>query len=249
VPLGLHALGRGLRCCARYSMELVYPLHCAACGCPIDARWLCAACAQAIQPMPADHCRSCGALLAVRGIGFCSACRQDEWLQGGACGGLYEEGTPLAAVIGNLKYRGDRALVRFLGPRLVQASTALPKPEAVTFVPMTRRRQRHRGFNQAQLLARFAAQTLELPLASLLRKRHDTAPQAELPRAQRLTNVSQSFSAVPTTFKRVWLVDDVRTTGATLRACAQALHRQGVAQVQALVLAVAAPQAKEGSCR
>lgn len=241
MPLDLPALGRSLGCRARYSLELVYPLHCAACGCPIDARWLCAACARAIRPLPADHCRCCGALRATPGAGLCSACRKDEWLQGGACAGLYEEGTPLAIVIRSLKYRGDRALVRLLGPLLVQASTALPRPEAVTFVPMTRRRQRRRGFNQAQLLARFAAQALELPLAALLRKRHDTAPQAELSRAQRLTNVAESFFAAPTAFKRVWLVDDVRTTGATLHACARALRRQGVAQVWALALAVAAP--------
>lgn len=238
MPWSVQALGRRLERAGRGLLELVYPSHCAACGDSIDERWLCRSCARALRPLAADRCPCCGSLHARGGV--CVACKADARFQGGACAGLYEEGKPLALLIRSLKYRGDRALVRVLGPMLVQASSALPRPEAVTFVPMTRRRQRERGFNQAQLLARAVAQAHDVPLVALLRKRQDTLPQAELAREQRLKNVSHSFCAAPTRLRHVWLVDDVRTTGATLRACAQALKQQGIRRVEVLVLAVAA---------
>jgi len=204
-------------------VELVYPPHCSVCGVPLSEGVLCSSCALGLDPSPAAR------TLPATGT-----------LDGGRGFGRYEERKPLAVLIQNLKYRGDRALVGLLGPLLLDASQSLPQANAVTFVPLHKKRRHKRGFNQARLLAQFVAEASGLPLLSLLRKTRRTVPQASLDRARRVTNVERAFVALPTTLSSVWLVDDVSTTGATLEACAAALKRAGVRRVAALVLAVAA---------
>lgn len=145
----------------------------------------------------------------------------------------------MAVLIQSLKYRGDRALLDDLGPRLLEASAKLSKPEAITFVPLRRKRRWQRGFNQAQLLAQFVGNALQLPVLPLLKKTRDTSPQASLKRGRRTHNLDGAFVAKPNAFKTVWLVDDIRTTGTTLEVCAYALKATGVGRVETLVLAVA----------
>src|SRR5262249_44652065 len=97
---------------------------------------------------------------------------------------------------------------------------------------------RARGFNQATLLAHPVARMLVVPLRiDWLSRVRETSPQAELPSAKRLLNVRGAFRAKRGVEGRVLLIDDVRTTGATLAECARALLDAGVAEVHSLVLA------------
>jgi ComF family protein len=109
--------------------------------------------------------------------------------------------------------------------------------DVIVPVPLHGRRQRSRGFNQSELLGRTIAQELSLPLdAALLRTTRRTPPQHGAPdRSKREENVAGSFRC--TGFvdnKRVLLVDDVLTTGATARECARVLKAAGAASVWAL---------------
>jgi ComF family protein len=112
--------------------------------------------------------------------------------------------------------------------------------DVVVPVPLHTARLRERGYNQAALLARELAQQAGLPIdeGTLVRKRA-TAPQVELNAKQRKENVHGAFycSGNALTGKRVLLIDDVCTTGATLEACAVALYENGARSVQALTLA------------
>jgi ComF family protein len=109
-------------------------------------------------------------------------------------------------------------------------------------VPLHPTRLAERGYNQAALLAAAAARELPAPLEPrALRRRRPTLQQAHLARARRLENVAGAFAPGPRApsvlGRRVLLVDDVATTGATLAACARALREAGAASVTPVVVA------------
>jgi len=111
--------------------------------------------------------------------------------------------------------------------------------DAVVAVPMHRSKLRRRGYNQAELLARAVARRIGVRAErSLLAKREETAAQSKLARAARAANVRRAFAASPRAEGlAILLVDDVSTTGETIRACASALLRAGAARVCAAVVA------------
>jgi ComF family protein len=107
-------------------------------------------------------------------------------------------------------------------------------------VPLHRSRERDRGYNQSDLLARQLARRVSVPLSSRgLRRTRATAVQMTLDAAQRRENVAGAFECVELRVRgaRVVIVDDVATTGATLEACAQAVLKAGAASVMGLALA------------
>jgi ComF family protein len=119
-------------------------------------------------------------------------------------------------------------------------AAALAEADDVLPVPLSAARLAERGYNPAQLLARHLARR-RVRAHVLLRPRHDP-PQRGLPRAERLKNVRGAFAvdarhAAALHGRRVALIDDVMTTGATLRAAAQALREAGAAHITAIAFA------------
>ncbi len=110
--------------------------------------------------------------------------------------------------------------------------------DLITSVPLHLTRQRERGYNQAELLARHLARLRDLPYVTVLARTRATEQQVGLDGMQRRANVSNAFSAIPqpVTGKNVLLVDDVSTTGATLDACAQALFQANARTVYGLTV-------------
>lgn len=111
--------------------------------------------------------------------------------------------------------------------------------DVIVPVPMHRAKVRRRGYNQAELLARALAKRLHLPCdPRLLTKKRDLDAQSKLPRGARAANVRDAFLAIPrVNAQRILIVDDVSTTGETIRACATELLRGGAARVAAAVVA------------
>jgi ComF family protein len=123
----------------------------------------------------------------------------------------------------------------------VEAHYNVSEIDLVGYVPLYPARRRERGFNQAQLLARGLAQRLGKPLMRrcLVRTR-STETQTHLTAAERLTNVRGAFKARWRRWiegKRVLLVDDVMTTGATVSECARALKKGGAHHVKVVTVA------------
>ncbi len=143
----------------------------------------------------------------------------------------------------DLKYAGERRLAVPLGRSLAERwAAAGAGGDLLVPVPVHRERARNRGYDQAELLAREAARCLALPSTRALERIRNTAPQFDLGRRSRLTNVRGAFAvtreARPIVSARwIVLVDDVATTGATLVACAEALYGAGAAAVSALTVA------------
>lgn len=139
------------------------------------------------------------------------------------------------ALILLLKYRGVAPVAPFLAERLAALAPRLPAmPDVVVPVPLGARRRRQRGYNQSGEIGKQLARRLGCGYAErALRRVRETAPQSGLTAAEREKNVAGAFAGAPEQVrgKRVLLVDDVLTTGATAREAAAALLRAGASQV------------------
>jgi ComF family protein len=220
-------------------LSLALPSQCVVCG-DWPAEALCAACLARFDqrlarcptcalPLPAGH-RSCGACL-----------REPPPLQ--RCLAAVPYDYPWNSLIARYKFGADPGWARALAAlmrRADGAQQALQEAELVLPIPLSTQRLRQRGFNQALELARHLAP--RKTRADVLLRLHDTPAQSALPRAQRLRNLRGAFATAPgrgeaLRGRRVLLIDDVMTTGATLHTAALALQAAGAAAVQALVLA------------
>jgi ComF family protein len=214
----------------RVALDLLFPPRCALCG--RHGAALCDDCAHALPRADPPRCSRCW---SPRRPGWgCRRC--DEFASGGpALEGLrspyvFQEGA--RELVHALKYNYYSALASPMGELMARYLQDTPLPADVLVpVPLHPRRQRARGYNQSLLLAREVSRRLDLPLAAeALVRRRDTPPQARAVEADdRRLNVAGAFDCRPGAVagRRVLLVDDVTTTGATLDACARALLAQG----------------------
>jgi ComF family protein len=161
----------------------------------------------------------------------------------------YWEGSIRKAIYG-LKYDYIRDLAVPLGEMLAEYYKHTPLPADIILpVPLHRRRQRERGYNQSALLAQQLGAAVQIPVRlDLLRRHRYTRSQTRLNPQQRSQNVHGAFSCdsrpgAPQAIagQRLLLIDDVATTGATLLACAQVLRDKGARSIWALTLARAVP--------
>lgn len=145
----------------------------------------------------------------------------------------------LAALIKALKYEGRVELSRPLGTLLAQrVQEEGVHPQVIVPVPIHRKRYRQRGFNQAGLLSRWAAQELGVPYRPLLVRRKNTRPLSGLDPNQRAAALQQAFALKrrPPAGCHLLLVDDIFTTGTTVTSCANVLKAAGCQQVSVAVL-------------
>lgn len=145
----------------------------------------------------------------------------------------------LEALLGAFKFRHhdflDDAFAGLLDDVLTDRAF-----DALVPVPMHRTKERRRGYNQAELLARALARRTGIPCELLLTKREERGTQSTLDRKARAANVRGLFEASPRADGRaILLIDDICTTGETLRACATELLRRGAARVCAITVAKA----------
>ena len=142
------------------------------------------------------------------------------------------------------KYGGRLALAEPLAHALADAvlGRGAPLPDCVCAVPLSPLRQRHRGVNQAQEIARRVAMQLRLPLRAPLVRTRETPAQAGLSLRERALHVRDAFRATePLEGLAVAIVDDVMTSGATLAAAARAARAAGAARIEAWVVARTPP--------
>ena len=219
---------------AVWLLDLLYPPKCVMCRRLLrrDERDVCTACLRALplyggSPAPGPWCR-------------------------GAVAALRYEGDVRSSLL-RFKFGGMEQYAGCYGRLLAAACERLPLAEidAVTWVPVSRRRRRKRGYDQARLLAAALARELGKPLVPALRKCRDNPPQSSLEEAaRRRANVLGAYRVLPACAgKRLLLVDDIRTTGATLDEAARVLLTGGAGAVWQAVLAArpdGAPRQKGG---
>jgi ComF family protein len=183
-------------------------------------------CPKCSQPAPNGH--------------VCDTCRIDPppWQ---ACRSWASYRGPLRSAIHRLKYKNDIGLCEPLGQHLVQLLQEQAWPvDCIIPVPLNSHRRRERGYNQSALLAFFLTLQTGLPsIPSALQRIRNTRSQVGLTAEERHQNLDGAFSARVDRIsgRTVLLLDDVMTTGATLRNAARALLIAGASQVYALTLA------------
>ena len=141
-----------------------------------------------------------------------------------------------------LKFSGNRAIAR----AAAELSAPLLLAEKFDYidyivpVPLHYRRFFKRGYNQSEVIASMLAKQLNKPYKNLLKRTRSTQRQATLSREERLKNLQGAFAVkkpAHVSGKKILLVDDVLTTGATLHACAEALQQAGSAEILVFTLA------------
>ncbi len=219
-------------------LDLVFPPRCVGCG--RAGVWFCPDCLAGVQPIPPPICRICGD--RVFGADLCALCRQAPPAVDGIRSVSLHQGPVRKAILG-FKYRRQRDLAPILASLLAGYLILNPLPgDLAVPVPLHPGRQRQRGYNQSILLARALAAAL--PGSGLtvnetaLRRVRATASQTKLDRYQRKQNVAGAFACTDGAVngRRVLLIDDVCTTGATLEACAVACRQAGAESVWALTV-------------
>lgn len=222
---------------AHSAAELLLPPACVSCGAP--GAMICADCRARLLLVPTPRCPRCGRPLGTSRPHAHPCITDDSDLDQVFAPYAYQQ--PLDQIIHAFKYSGYFALARPLGELLAGTWPRwFDPPQLVVPIPLHPRRLRQRGFNQSALLAQQLARSRGLPLdeRALQRIKH-TLPQVGLNPEQRHENVTGAFTAVPPCVQgqHVLLIDDVWTTGATMRAAATALATAGAARVSAFCLA------------
>src|SRR5450756_2016774 len=146
---------------------------------------------------------------------------------------------PLDKLIQGMKYGEQLALALAFAKKLVQRIDKSKLPDYVIAMPLHPVKLRERGFNQSLLLAAAVARELKLKLLpNACQRVRNTPPQSALPWKERKKNVRNAFRCdMDLTGKRIVLVDDVLTTGASLNALAEAVSKKGAIEISAWVVA------------
>lgn len=256
-------LGAGLRPAGRWrpaaehlrralagAMDFLLPPACAGCGGDAGDQAasapVCLSCRLRLAPVPLPVCARCGAPLGTGRAPSCLECA--EWpdlLAGARSASLLE--TPARELVHALKYQGWQSVGRFMGKEMAgRADRAVREAEFVVPVPTSARNLRRRGYNQAQVIAAALSDELRIPLLPCLERRRQAGTQTTLNPAQRRANVSGVFVLSESCRqmvegRRLALVDDVLTTGATVLAAVQALTPGSPASVFAYAFARTVP--------
>lgn len=196
-------------------------------------------------------CAACDAALPYFNVAHCPVCALPT-PSGEVCGHcltqppLFTRTTPvfgysfpLDKLIQGMKYGEQLALAHAFAKKLAQRIDKSNLPDYIIAMPLHPVKLRERGFNQSLLLAATVARELKLKLLSNACQRvRDTPPQSALPWKERKKNVRNAFCCdMDLTGKRIALVDDVLTTGASLNALAEAVSKKGAIEISAWVVA------------
>ncbi len=217
-------------------IDLLFPPRCG--GCQTAGSLWCAACRAATQPIEPPWCEKCGEPFVTDRL--CSNCRAHPLVIEQIRSVVLFDGV-LRQAIHRFKYERLSSLAEPFGEMLADYwQTVQLAADWLIPVPLHPSRERDRGYNQSELLARQLGRRVNVPVSDKgLRRTRATAVQMTLNAVERRQNVAGAFECSDRRMRgaRVVIIDDVGTTGATLDACAQAVLQAGAVSVMGLTLA------------
>jgi len=227
--------------------DLVFPRACAGCGGPVgdESPHICWNCLASLWPIQRPYCSICGDPIwgCVEHEFICAACSARRPGFDAARSAMHYDGR-MAEILQEFKYRRASHLSHDLAVFLLQCVRthySIASIDALVPVPLHRRKERERTYNQARLLARDLAGALGKPLLTQILVRCRATPtQTRLTASERRENVRGAFVPRNENWiegRRLLLVDDVMTTGATVDECARVLKSAGAAVVKAITVA------------
>ena len=203
-------------------LNLIYPKHikCIFCGEEIELNNSFDSCENCINTLPiinTDYCYRCGGKREKDAVGVCLNCKINNF-DFDFARSVFEYNDKLIPTIHKLKFGGGKYLVKPLSFYLYSKLKTLDwKIDLITFVPMYTKRQKERGYNQAEELAKELSKLINIKCEPMFTKIKDTKEQAKLSGKERRTNLKDSFKLIYKDIagKNILIVDDVYTTGAT----------------------------------
>ena len=231
----------------RSLIRVLYPANCILCKTSLllDELHLCLLCRQKVQPLPKPLCLKCARPVpSYDPYATCSSCRSERpYYDRGFALMEYDESTKL--IFHQIKFEKKPWLFEIYADLLknLSASVQFQDYEMMIPVPLDGRREQKRGFNQAVFIAKMMTQmdpSNHLPIQKLIKKIKKTAPQSQLRRNQRLTNLNGAFKLEetnPISGKNILLIDDIFTTGSTINECARILKEHGAQRVDFFTIA------------
>jgi len=222
-------------------LRILFPESCPLCKKPSrdhKTAPICPKCWDNISPYNGPICQVCGKPLVSEASITCADCMIDKpMFRMARSFGLYEGA--LKEAINLLKYHRIKRLAKPLSYLLMKIK--IPNVSAILPIPLYKRRLREREFNQSALLANYLAKNLGIPLfLNSLVKVRDTMPQVRLGAKERKKNPKNAFEVKDKEFiqgKELLLIDDVFTTGATVKECSKVLKKAGAKEIYVITLA------------
>lgn len=234
---------RVLKDTGREVLQILYPARCPICHeiAPYHEA-ICPECRKRLPYIKTKRCRICGKPVEDSEV-YCDDCQKiRHHYQEGMGVFLYDD--VMRETMSYLKYKHRKEYGRVLGELVYEEAREKIRfwnPQAIVPVPMHKSKMEKRGYNQAEEIARPIAELSGVPLRTdLLFRREKTAAMKDLSAMERRENMKNAFAtaddiAIP---KRILLVDDIYTTGATMDACARALCAAGASQITFLTVCI-----------
>ena len=229
----------------KHLLPLFFPTRCPVCDGIVTpyGEKICLGCMEKLNLLTPPWCMKCGKKLKEEEE-LCEDCRRlkHEFFRGRA---LYEYKSAAPSIY-RMKYGGRQEYAEFFGEemgRYLGSFIRQVKPDGIIPVPLHRKRQKTRGYNQAALLAKALGEYTEVPVYDkLLLRRKNTKPLKLLNPQERQNNLKKAFIIAENDvkLKTILIVDDIYTTGSTMDEVARVLKQQGVEQVCFVTIACGA---------
>ncbi len=222
-------------------LDLIFPIYCI--SCKKEGNWLCKKCSDGLRTKDFQTCPLCSKQNKTGK--FCKKCKNKN-LNGILITGEYENYL-LKSLIKQYKYKFTKEISTHLGDFLYLFLKQIKKENhpifkeeyLITAVPLHKKRQNWRGFNQSEELAKIISKKMDVKMESSLKRIKNTDPQATLNKEERTTNIKNCFKWQGEKIhnKNILIIDDVTTTGSTIEECAKEFKKQGAKNIWALVVA------------
>ena len=227
-------------------LNALFPPRCILCDEIVEeGEDFCPSCLEKEQVMEEPCCKTCGRGILREEDSLCKNCKHHHF---SFCGGmiLYHLTEEIEEAISELKYKGRKDKGEFFGRRAGEYFHEKMEKlgiQAIFPVPIHKDRRKKRGYNQAEVIGRALEKECGIPLYSeFLKREKKTKALKDLNPVERLQNLLSAINCepIPEELKKIVLVDDIFTTGATMEACTRKLLEQGIEEVYILAIAARA---------
>ncbi len=230
----------------QYLLDIFFPRHvkCIFCGGELNERAHNDCCEKCLTNLPfiKNFCARCGEPMSDYSAGVCLRCKRKNY--DFVCArSVFEYTNKIVACVHKYKYSGQKFLCEPMAAFLTEYLARWDiSPDIVTSVPMFKKKEKARGYNQAKILAEIVAKNFNLPYLDLTIKVKDNPSQTTLHFKERQDNVKDVFDInkahkAEMSGKTILLIDDVYTTGATASGVSSVLKKNGAKQIYVLTLA------------
>lgn len=212
---------------------------CNACGIENgNGKYFCDGCYAKLPFVKQVKCAHCGRTTAVPEV-FCLSCK-DKITSLYRMRSVFDYRAPVSRLVKNLKYDGCKYIAEiFVDFLKTEYDKGEFSPDFITFVPMTDKAKRKRGYNQSELLANGLSDKIGVPIYGAVVKKHETARQATLSARERLSNLDGAYKITDkgaVRDKEILIIDDVMTTGATAETLAKVFLKAGAKRIGLLTV-------------